>query len=352
MNVEHLHQLVHGEEFPIVSGIPAHQHQIVDQCLGQVALLHKVGIVGVSIPLAQLMMGIPHHGRQVNVLGHVPTKGLVQQVVLGGGRQVLHAPHHVGNAHQVVIDYVGKVVSGHAILLDKHHVVQGVIGEGHVTENQIVVAGFPFRRRILANHIGDSCIQLCLNFFLAHVQAVLVVLEHFSPLFGFGAAFIQLFLGAEAVIGVAGCHQLLGIGQVQGLPLGLDIGTAGAANVGAFVPVHAAALQGFINDFGCAFHKAFLIRILNAEDELTAHLPGKEIIIQGSPQSAQVHKARGAGGKSSSDFHFLSSMAASLMHSMLRPINSRSEHEKGVTLPAWRRYPEGLRSGYTQACPA
>ena len=275
MNIEHLHQLIHGEEFPIVTGIPAHQHQIIDQRFGQVALFHKVGIVGISVPLAQLMMSIPHNGRQVDVLGYVPTKGLVQQVVLRGGRQVFHAPHHVRDTHQMVVNHVGEIVGGHAVLLNEHHVVQGVIGEGHVTENQVIIAGFPFRRRILTNHVGHARIQLCLNFFLAHVQAMLVILEHFAPLFSLGAAFVQLFLGAEAIVGMAGFHQLLGVGQVQSLPLGLDIGAAGTAYVRAFVPVHTAALQGFVNDFGSTLHKAFLIRILNAENELAPHLPGE-----------------------------------------------------------------------------
>ena len=35
--------------------------------------------------------------------GYVPAKGLVEQVVLGGGGEVLAAPYHVGDAHEVVV---------------------------------------------------------------------------------------------------------------------------------------------------------------------------------------------------------------------------------------------------------
>ena len=90
---------------------------------------------------------------------------------------------------------------------------------------------------------------------------------------------------------------------IEILALGLNVRAVIAAHVGAFVPVHAAALQGVVNDLGRALHKALLIGILNAEDELAAVLFGKEVIIQGGSEAAEMHEARGAGGKPGTYFH-------------------------------------------------
>ena len=121
------------------------------------------------------------------------------------------------------------------------------------------------------------------------------------------AALFQLFLRAEAVVSVARLDQLLCIGQVQILALRLDVRADRAAHVRAFIPVHAAAAQRVVNDLRRAFHKAHLIRILNAQDEFAPILPGKQIPIQCRAQSAQMHKARRRRRKSCTHFliHFL-----------------------------------------------
>ena len=244
---------------------------------------------------------VAHDGRHVNVLGDLPPEGLIQQIVLGRGGNVLQAAHDVGDAHQVIVNDIGEVVGGHAVLLDEHHIIQGIVGEGHVAEHQIIVAGFAGGGGILADDVGGACVQLGLDLLGGEPQAVLVVLEHLAPRLGGGAALLELALGAEAVVGVPALDQLLGIGQVHVLALGLDVGAVIAADIGAFVPVDAAAPQGIVDDLGCALDIALLVGILNAQDEFAAHLLGKQVAIQGGAQSAQVHKARGGRRKSGAD---------------------------------------------------
>ena len=57
---------------------------------------------------------------------------------------------------------------------------------------------------------------------------------------------------AEAVIRRALFHQLLGVGQIQGLAFALHIRAVIAADIGAFVPVKSADSQGIIYLFNCA----------------------------------------------------------------------------------------------------
>ena len=123
----------------------------------------------------------------------------------------------------------------------------------------------------------------------------------FGFILGGGTAFIQFFLGAEAIVGRALFHQFLGIGQIHILAVRLHIGAVIAAHIGAFIPIHAAALEGIVDHFGGAFHKALLVGILNAQDEFSAHLLGVQVIVKRGAHAAQVHKARGGGRKSGTD---------------------------------------------------
>ena len=52
-----------------------------------------------------------------------------------------------------------------------------------------------------------------------------------------------------------------------------------------------------------AGHQAFLVRILNAKDKFTTHLPGVKVIVQRGSDAAQMHKAGGGGREAGTDFH-------------------------------------------------
>ena len=73
--------------------------------------------------LGHLVLGVPHDGGAVDVGGYLPAEGLVEQVVLGSGGQVLAAPDHMGDAHQVVVHYVCEVVGWITIRFDQNHIV-------------------------------------------------------------------------------------------------------------------------------------------------------------------------------------------------------------------------------------
>ena len=108
---------------------------------------------------------------------------------------------------------------------------------------------------------------------------MLVVLEGFAPGSGCGAALFQLFLGAEAAVGVARGDELLRVGQVHDLALALYIGAVIAADIRAFIPIHAHVLKGAVNKLRGPFHKAILIRILDAQQEAAPVLAGEKVSV-------------------------------------------------------------------------
>ena len=125
-----------------------------------------------------------------------------------------------------------------------------------------------------------------------------------SPLLGSrGAPLLQLFFSAEAAVGVAALYELLRKGQIHAFSFALYIGAIFAANVGAFVPVHAHVPEGAVDKVGCALYKSFLIRILYAEQELAVVMAGKEISVKAAAKISYVHIPRRRRGKACAYFH-------------------------------------------------
>src|SRR5699024_2054463 len=104
------------------------------------------------------------------------------------------------------------------------------------------------------------------------VQALLVVLVGLSPGLGGLALLVDLLFGAEAAVSAALFHQLPGILGIQIAPLGLDVRSVLAAYVRPLVIVKPCLAHGLVDQIDRAGHFAFLIGILNAQDEPAAML--------------------------------------------------------------------------------
>ena len=126
-------------------GAPAQQGDVVGDNLGQIALGHQALKAGGAVALGELghraVLVLAHNQGQVDVGGNLPAEGFIQQVVLGGGGQVLAAPHHVGDVHQVVVDDVGEVVGGVAVRLEEHLVLDLLVLNGDGAEHRVLKGG-------------------------------------------------------------------------------------------------------------------------------------------------------------------------------------------------------------------
>ena len=143
----------------------------------------------------------------------------------------------------------------------------------------------------LADHIGLSLGGKPVRFLPAHAAAGIV------PPVKLAAVLLALGLFAEAAVGMAPLHQQLGILLIKRPPLRLHIGGHRAAHIRAFVMLQMALGHGLIDHVHGALHQTALIRILNAEDELSAGVPGDEIGVEGGTQVANVHIAGGGRGE-------------------------------------------------------
>ena len=239
----------------------------------------------------------------MDIVGYLPAEGLVKKVIFRRGGKVLHAPHYVGYLHQVVVHHVCEVIGGHAVCLYEYVVIKVGVVYRDGAEHHVGKAGGAFCGHVLADDVGNPRVQLGLYLLLGKVQAVLVVLEGLAPLGSRSAPLLQLFFSAEAAVGVAALYELLRKGQIHAFSFALYIGAIFAANVGAFVPVHAHVPEGAVDKVGCALYKSFLIRILYAEQELAVVVAGKEISVKAAAKISYVHIPRRRWGKACAYFH-------------------------------------------------
>ena len=297
-HLENFLQLVHGEDLLLAPGAPAQKRHIVDHRVGEIALGDQILVGGVAVALGHLVVGVPHNGRAVDIAGNIPTEALVQQVVLGGGGQVLAASDHMGDAHQVVVHHIGKVIGGQAVPLDQHLVVQGGIFHGDITEDLVVEGGGSLMGDTLADNVRLTGSGPAVRLFPAHIPAGVIAPVEFA------GVLLRLALLAEAAVGVALFHQQLRVLLVQGAALGLHIGAHRAAHVRAFVMLQVALSHGLVDHIHSAFHQTALIRVLNTEDELAVVVSCNKIGIESGPQIAHMHIAGGRGRKTGAHLVF------------------------------------------------
>ena len=117
----------------------------------------------------------------------------------------------------------------------------------------------------------------------------------------------ESFRVTETVICLALFDQLFCISVIDTgfYALALDIGTYAPVLVGAFIRDQACVCQCAVDDIDRALHLTDLVRIFDAEKEISAFVLGDQIGIQGRTKVAYMHSACGAGCISGSDFHNL-----------------------------------------------
>ena len=212
------------------------------------------------------------------------------------------AADHVGDAHEVVVHHIGKVVGGHTVGLDQDLVVHLAVVHPDVAVHHIVKAGHALLGDLLADNIGFPGGKTLFHLFLGQVAAAAVVVGHFAVGALLCVQRFQTLLGAEAVVSLALGHQLLGILLEHAHALALHIGAHGAADVRAFVPQQAGLPQGVVDDIHSALHIAALVGILDAQDEGAVLVLCHQVGIQGGTQIANVHITRGRRRKTGADF--------------------------------------------------
>ena len=110
------------------------QEQEIEECLGQVALFPVFANAGGADAFAELAAA----GSVARKIGRcartwrIPTKGLIEQNVARRASQPLVPSQHMGDAHFVIVDHGGQMISGEAVRFEQDHIVQGPVVDSNL----------------------------------------------------------------------------------------------------------------------------------------------------------------------------------------------------------------------------
>ena len=223
--------------------------------------------------LAHLVLLVAHDRRAVHVLRDLPAEAFVEKVVLGSRREVLAAADDMRDAHQVVVDNIGKVIGGKAVPLQKDLVVERIVGDRDVSERSVVEGRRSLKRDLLADDVRLARFRPLQG--LRRIQRTAGILVLFKSGLGVrtvGSLFLFCCLVAEAVVSVALFDQHLRILLIGTAALGLDIRSDRSADVRTFVVLQSALLQRPVDHLCGALDLAALVRVFKTENEISSRL--------------------------------------------------------------------------------
>ena len=171
----------------------------------------------------------------------------------------------MGNAHQMIVHNVGKVIGRITIGFNKNHIVQFGIIHRNIAINFVTECCCPFGRIVLTDNIRNSGCQLFFNFFFGKAQTVFVINHNlFSRHFLFQA--VQTLFITETIISFTFFNKLFCIFHINAccLTFALNIRTAAAVFIRSLIMDQACFFQRPVNNIHCAFYKAFLVCIFNS----------------------------------------------------------------------------------------
>ena len=249
-DLELLDDFFDRQHFLAVGGRPAEQAEVVADGGREVAALLVFLDEGALIALGHLARTVGlQDERDVAVNGRLGAEGLEELEVLRGVGEVVLAADHVGDLHLDVVDDVDEVEDWLAVGAEDHEVA--ILDARDLSADHVV------------QHHRDG-----VDFLVILFQVIVV---------GGGAcAFEAEPPGAVLFVSAALGGELLELGLIEFGTLRLEVGTKFAADFGAFVPIHAEPAHRIEDHLQEGLRVALLVRVLDAEDELTARVAGVE----------------------------------------------------------------------------
>ena len=165
-DIELLLEFLETHLFAVVLWRPTKKCNVVDDCILQKALFQKIFVTCIAIALTKFVLRVLHDGWHVDVDGSFPTERIVQKVVLWCGGKVLDTAHNAVDTHQMVVDYVCKVVGRHTVRLDENLIFQFGVFDSYVAIHFVVVGCATLRWHVLADNVLVATSKALCNFVL------------------------------------------------------------------------------------------------------------------------------------------------------------------------------------------
>ena len=226
-----------------------------------------------------------------------PAEGLVKQVMQRQRRKPLLSADYLADLHQVVVDYVCKVVCGQFVgPFPEYFVVQGIGIHLNVAADHIVHLHHGVLRHLEADCPVSGVLQQVLHVLRRQAQGVAhtrardaVIGECLAVHLLLRPCGLQFLRSVECVVGGAFGNQLFGIFAIYAFALGLPVRRVRiplirglhylSGSVNALVGVDAAPAERLYDVLLRTRHEAVGVSILYTEDEVSSVLLGVQIVI-------------------------------------------------------------------------
>ena len=249
---EPLDELVHGHDLGLVVVAPAEQGEVVDERLGEVALVAELLDPDGAVTLGELLPVGSEDARDVAVARHVRAEHLEDADLLRRVGDVVVAPDDVRDAVQPVLDGRGEVVGRPTIRANGDEVVELYVRVLDPPADEILPAG----DAVVGHADADGALVL-----------------------------VGRVLGDEAL-------RLL-LAALHAVELKRDV----------VVPVQAEPAERLEDLLGGLGDLAARVRVLDPEVERAALVAREEPVEQRRPNTPDVQQAGGARGEADSDRH-------------------------------------------------
>ena len=294
-HVELLDHLLHREHVTVRGDRPAEQRQVVEQALGDEAVLAVQEQVRLRVALGELLLALAHDVRHMaehrHLLGHaqlhqVPVE---HDLARGGAQQILAAQHHV-HIHHRVVNRIGQRVQRIAVRAHDHVIRHRTGLELDAAADQIV------EDDVLVGHAdaqrGLAALRAERGLLLLGQVAVEPVIAELGRTAGGDVALLDLIRRRVRLVGIPGLKQAVGHLPVDGGTLGLAVRAVRAADLHALVPIQAEPTQRVEDLVVALLGIAGGVGVLDAEHEGAAGVAGFGPVEQGGADHTHM---RGAG---------------------------------------------------------
>ena len=299
--LEAFDDLVERQDLLLGPGRPAEQGEVVDERLADEPLGDVVADRGLALALAHLGPVRVEDERQVGEPRRLVAERPEQQDVLGRVRQVVLAADDVGDLHRGVVDDDREVVQRRPVGADDDEVATEVAdidldaAADDVVEGDDALADPEAQRPTPALRLARAALLWRQRRAATDVARWLL-----GRLLGLAVG-VELLGRAEARIGEVVGEQPLGRGGIRRQALHLPIRSVRpacrlAGDLRSLVPGQAQPVQP-VEDVLLELDRAARdVRVLEAQDERAADVPGVEVVEQRGPRGPDVERAGRARG--------------------------------------------------------
>ena len=302
VHAEFVNQLVHAEDFLLAVRSPAQKCQEVVNSFRQVTQLTILVNTGSAVTLAHFGVVLAQNQGNVTEGRLFEAQCIINEALTRSVGQMLFSADYMSNVHQRIIDNYSIVIGRNTVGFNNNEITDIIGIKNYIATNHVANENLLVGRNAEANGRFAAFSFKLSNLLFGQMTAFAHITRHFAFFDQALAFFLQLLIGAVAIVSLAFSQQLVSIFFVDIKTFHLMIRSVRAANINALIPVHTQPLQSSLDIFLGFRGRTLTVGILDTQNQLAAGFAGQQIVEQRTARTTDMERAGRARRKSYSNF--------------------------------------------------